>query len=350
MHDNPAPPPMSFPDLAEPVRLCGRPGFQRALLEALGRFLQADTSGVLQYSRYAVPHYFIHDNVPDQEISAYLAGAYRFDPFFRHWRETGQTGLLSLASLAKASDRIRESLESYVASFQPRTGMADEIALICPKIGGHADNYFFLRQEPFTEMELALLSTLFPTLHALHKRNQELVLAQLEDGAGQETGFPDADAFLIEDSRGKPAFADASWSTMAGQDLAVSEAVETARRAPGTPVSAGQAQVLCEPLDEEFALAPGGRITFLIRRPAAEASLDLETALQQLFRERLTERETAICGLILRGQPTVTVAETLGISAGTVKNHRKRIYRKLDITTERELFLMLLQHIGSPPD
>ncbi|KIC17281.1 helix-turn-helix transcriptional regulator [Leisingera sp. ANG-Vp] len=348
MHDNPAPPRMPFPDLAEPVRLCGRPGFQRALLDALGQFLQAGTSGVLQYSRYAVPHYFIHDNVPDQEISAYLAGAYRFDPFFRHWRETGQSGLLSLASLAKASGRIKESLESYVASFQPRTGMADEIALICPKIGGHADNYFFLRHERFSHSELALLRTLFPTLHALHKRNQELVLAELEDGAGQETGFPEADAFLIEDSSGKTAFADANWLAMAGQDLAVSEAVSAARRTPGIPIAAGQAQVLCEPLDEEFALAPGGRITFLIPRLAAEASLDFETVLQQLFRDRLTQREAAICGLILRGQPTVSVAETLGISAGTVKNHRKRIYRKLDITTERELFLMLLGHIGSP--
>ncbi|MEX0303411.1 MAG: LuxR C-terminal-related transcriptional regulator [Leisingera sp.] len=303
---------------------------------------------MLQYSRYAVPHYFIHDNVRDSEISVYLSGAYRFDPFFRHWRETGQSGLLSLASLAEASSRVKESLEDYVASFQPRTGMADEIALICPKIGGHADNYFFLRHEQFTGEELALLEALFPTLHALHKRNQELVMGQLEDGSSLETGFPEADAFLIEDSGGKTAFANANWTALAGQDLAVSEAVEEARRVPGRPVAAGHAQILCEMLDEEFALAPGGRITFLIRRPAAQASLDFETVLQQLFRDRLTDRETSICGLILRGQPTANVAETLGISTGTVKNHRKRIYRKLDITTERELFLMLLNHIGSP--
>ncbi|TGQ88614.1 response regulator transcription factor, partial [Mesorhizobium sp. M1C.F.Ca.ET.204.01.1.1] len=29
---------------------------------------------------------------------------------------------------------------------------------------------------------------------------------------------------------------------------------------------------------------------------------------------------------------------------GTVKNHRRRIYEKLDITTERELFLQFFQH------
>jgi DNA-binding CsgD family transcriptional regulator len=30
----------------------------------------------------------------------------------------------------------------------------------------------------------------------------------------------------------------------------------------------------------------------------------------------------------------------LGLAVGTVKNHRTRIFRKLDITTERELFLI----------
>ena len=33
------------------------------------------------------------------------------------------------------------------------------------------------------------------------------------------------------------------------------------------------------------------------------------------------------------------LAARLGIASGTVKNHRARIYEKLDITTERELFL-----------
>ena len=50
--------------------------------------------------------------------------------------------------------------------------------------------------------------------------------------------------------------------------------------------------------------------------------------------------------LILAGHPTATIAERLGITVGTVKNHRRRIYEKLDITTERELFLQFFQHLG----
>jgi len=48
--------------------------------------------------------------------------------------------------------------------------------------------------------------------------------------------------------------------------------------------------------------------------------------------------------LILAGHPTANIAERLGITVGTVKNHRRRIYEKLDITTERELFLQFFQH------
>ncbi len=42
--------------------------------------------------------------------------------------------------------------------------------------------------------------------------------------------------------------------------------------------------------------------------------------------------------------PISTIAQRLGITTGTVKNHRRRIYDKLDITTERALFLQFFQH------
>jgi DNA-binding CsgD family transcriptional regulator len=58
----------------------------------------------------------------------------------------------------------------------------------------------------------------------------------------------------------------------------------------------------------------------------------------------LSSREKELAQLILSGHPTATIAERLGITVGTVKNHRRRIYEKLDITTEREMFLQFFQH------
>jgi DNA-binding CsgD family transcriptional regulator len=57
----------------------------------------------------------------------------------------------------------------------------------------------------------------------------------------------------------------------------------------------------------------------------------------------LSARERELVKLILAGHPTVSIARKLGIAAGTAKNHRLHIYKKLDITTERELFLHYIE-------
>ena len=58
----------------------------------------------------------------------------------------------------------------------------------------------------------------------------------------------------------------------------------------------------------------------------------------------LSPRERELVELVMAGFPTTVIAERLGITVGTVKNHRRRIYGKLDITTERELFLQFFEH------
>lgn len=75
--------------------------------------------------------------------------------------------------------------------------------------------------------------------------------------------------------------------------------------------------------------------------PREEPNID-----QGLWPE-LSLRERQLVQLILAGHPTATISARLGITVGTVKNHRRRIYEKLDITTERELFLQFFQHQAS---
>ena len=60
---------------------------------------------------------------------------------------------------------------------------------------------------------------------------------------------------------------------------------------------------------------------------------------------QLSFRERQMVQLVLEGFPGATIAKKLGIAYGTVKNHRLSIYRKLDITTERELFLNYIHFI-----
>lgn len=56
----------------------------------------------------------------------------------------------------------------------------------------------------------------------------------------------------------------------------------------------------------------------------------------------LTTRETEVMTLVLAGHASRDIAKRLGISPGTVRNHRLSIYGKLDITSEREVFLAYL--------
>lgn len=60
----------------------------------------------------------------------------------------------------------------------------------------------------------------------------------------------------------------------------------------------------------------------------------------------LTQRERELVQLVLAGHPTAAIAERLGITVGTAKNHRRSIYDKLDITTERELFLQFFEFMS----
>ncbi len=81
-------------------------------------------------------------------------------------------------------------------------------------------------------------------------------------------------------------------------------------------------------------------------KPAARLSHRLPKELWT----NLTGRERDIVQLILAGHPSSGIAERLGISPGTVRIHRQSIYAKLDITTEREIFLQYIDFISGEPD
>lgn len=56
----------------------------------------------------------------------------------------------------------------------------------------------------------------------------------------------------------------------------------------------------------------------------------------------LSNREQEITRLILLGYSSKGIAERLGITPGTVKNHRKHLYAKLQINSQAELFNLFL--------
>lgn len=56
----------------------------------------------------------------------------------------------------------------------------------------------------------------------------------------------------------------------------------------------------------------------------------------------LTKREKEVVQYILQGLASANIAERCFVSVGTIKNHRKNIYRKLSIHSQRDLFRKFL--------
>jgi DNA-binding CsgD family transcriptional regulator len=84
--------------------------------------------------------------------------------------------------------------------------------------------------------------------------------------------------------------------------------------------------------------------------PSAESSnlrMRLQESLSAFGSSILTRREQQVIELVLLGNSTRLVAEKLGISAETVKLHRKHAYAKLDISSQAELFYLFVDALAS---
>lgn len=68
-------------------------------------------------------------------------------------------------------------------------------------------------------------------------------------------------------------------------------------------------------------------------------------ALETFACDRLTSREQEVVAMILRGHSNKSIAKKLFITEGTVKNHRKSIYRKLNVNKQSRLFALFMQYL-----
>lgn len=71
----------------------------------------------------------------------------------------------------------------------------------------------------------------------------------------------------------------------------------------------------------------------------------ISAALATFGQSILTPREQEISMLIAKGCDSKEIAVATGISEGTVKNHRKRIYKQLNVKSLSEFFQLFLNHL-----
>ena len=77
--------------------------------------------------------------------------------------------------------------------------------------------------------------------------------------------------------------------------------------------------------------------------PPIDSAGGIEGVIRNMGNGQLTPRETEVIGLLLRGHSSKLIASDLGISEGTVTNHKRNVYEKLAIHSQAQLFSRFLK-------
>jgi DNA-binding CsgD family transcriptional regulator len=320
--------------VARAVEALGQGAFYDRLLDILGQAAGHDLAALVRYSRTSPPDLILPRIEPTEVMIAYYRDFWMLDPFHTHWAGGGDVGVYRLRAMDAGLGRSR-----YAREFLSRMAIHDEIAVFLPPLGQAAPTLILDRARGnFTAAEVARVRALFPLLAALHRRHLGILVAEGIDPAGAALGAERP--LRLVDQHGAPIFATRAWAgLMAEAGLAVAVA-ELGQRGPCALRLPGGRTLRRSRLPADFGPAPGGHCDEISLDPApATGAPGLPGALAQ----RLTEREQEVVLLTLQGWPVIEIARRLGLSRGTVKNHRLHIYRKLDITTERELFTEYLR-------
>ena len=81
-------------------------------------------------------------------------------------------------------------------------------------------------------------------------------------------------------------------------------------------------------------------------RQRSEFHSYLRDAFRNFGLSALTPREQEITKLLLKGFSAKSIARILGISPGTVRNHMKQVYSKLEVNSQVELFGLFFETLG----
>lgn len=260
----------------------GGEAFYDRLLEVLAFVVETDLLALMRYSSFGAPDFVLPREIPAEVETPYSAGFYALDPFHHYWQTVGRPAVKSLRQLA-AVDFWQGR---YALEFLGGAHISDEIAIFLPPSGDASPTLILDRTNgPFTPAELTGVEQVFPLLAGLHHAHLKAIA-----------------------SRGM-----------------ISPAVEKPPDMVDRGGGLGASRGLRDPIEVPLSRAP--------------------CATPDNWLAPLTQREKQIVSLTLEGHPIAGIAKKLGVGRGTIKNHRLRLYQKLDITTERELFLVHMRHL-----
>lgn len=319
----------------------GTPRFHRGILDVVRDVFPSDFAQVYQLERDGRAVCIDPCDTPQRHCESYVHQFSRYCPLSRHWQSTGRPGVVTMNEV-----RNRDcDFGNYFAEFYDPIGLVDEIGVLLPSPGRRTVALFMERSMRFSEEAPDVLRRLYSGIARLHRTNNQLLFR----GAVTRTarGFQ-TNAVCIFDRSGETVFANREWRQACRRDgvLAVQARSDFPGESPSRELDGGT--LFASRLEEWFPIAPGGRLCVL---SFSSLRSSLPAFKISFLAGYVSKREHEIICAILEGYPTKAIAERLGCAPLTVKAHKKRIYRRLDITTEREIFLMFLDHLqGRSPE
>ncbi|UCI10445.1 helix-turn-helix transcriptional regulator [Mesorhizobium sp. B1-1-8] len=307
--------------------------FYDRLLEVLSSLVDTDLLSLVRYSSFGAPDLIIPREIRSEVAAPYDSGLYALDPFHHYWREVGVPAVCSLRRLAP-TDMWKSR---YALEFLRAARISDEIAVFLPPIGGASPTLIVDRAEgEFAAAELDRIDNVFPLLAGLHSAHLKAIINH-----GLTADAAEKPLRLIDRS-GKELAANNAWKRLAAHPVAgLAEALADLAKPGKTQVSLPDGRlVVRSPLGTDFGAAPGG-----LCDQVEVSTMHAPAGCSDGWLAGLTHRERQIVELTLEGHPIASIANRLGVKRGTIKNHRLRLYQKLDITTERELFLYYVQNL-----
>jgi DNA-binding CsgD family transcriptional regulator len=329
--------------LGAAISSVGTDKFYHALFELFGHELACGRWLLVRYSRFARPDILINRSLSFENCERYLGGLYRLDPLLRL---VSQGDVPSVVTFQQSHVRDTNS-EAYDDLFRMSL-IRDELAIMMPDIGGsYLALCFDSDRRSFTSDDSLRCKRLFPIVESLHRLHTERNLAH-EMKFSENCG---ATRMAVTDSRGQVLHRSNEWD-FPEREQVDRIILEVSRGASAiAPVRVGTYVLHWETLDATHSLAPGGRIFLLENRSPGYLTADVVTSLSSFATaNRLSPRELELVKLMMRGYSTHSIARSLSLTDGTVKNYKHRLYEKLDITSEREIFRCFIAHLFGQHD
>lgn len=330
--------PRLMEEMAKVAAAIGSAAFYPVALAVLGSFLGCHRQLAMRYAQFAKPQFLVNRSLAAEAVALYMRKLYRIDPLLKLVRSQVRERVLTTADL-----RLEENGTVYFEDLYHSAQIYDELVVLLPAAGGvWVALCVDVNDRHFSPEEVAFVRHLYPLLDSLHQRHIYSCLSGRRGAYLNDSQL----AVMVLDSEGHVCFRNGVW----GEKVSFPEEeviLAVAASAEAGVHSLNERDVVhWEQLEGGNALAPGGRIFMVEGR--SPGYLGIDTLFSQLAADYdLTPRECEIISLGLRGYSTAAIAKSLDIGAGTVRNHKHRLYAKLDVTSEREIASLILGKIFS---